>query len=149
MKSLSTTTNQPTTTIQQPTPRQAAILVCVLVCLAVAITLVTSTVRTALGARRAMRTQHQVRQTELLLAAGVQRATRQLQATADYAGETWTLSPQAIPGAESALVKIDVAPAAEDSPRTVRVTARLSTGAHAVVQRSYIFPIDPLLPPDK
>ncbi|NOY41100.1 MAG: hypothetical protein GXP26_04595 [Planctomycetes bacterium] len=128
---------------QRRTSRQASVLVCVLVCLAIATALVSSTVRTALDARRAMRTQHQLRQTELLLAAGIQRATRQLKASADYTGETWDLLLPMIPNIESAQVKIDLPPVAEDSSRKVRVTARLSVSANRAIQRSYSFSVDP------
>jgi Tfp pilus assembly protein PilV len=124
------------------------VLVAVLVCLAIATALVTSTVRSALDGRRAMRTQHQLRQTELLLAAGVQRARRQWQATsadqaADYRGETWTLSPRVIPHVESAQVKIEITPAAEKALREVHVTARLLVAADKVIQRSTSFSIGP------
>jgi len=90
-----------------------------------------------------MRTQHQLRQTELLLAAGIQRATRQLKASADYTGETWDLLLPMIPNIESAQVKIDLPPVAEDSSRKVRVTARLSVSANRAIQRSYSFSVDP------
>ena len=131
------------------TSRRASILVCVLVCLGVATALVTSAVRTALVARRAMRTQHQLRQTELLLAAGVQRAAVQFEAMSDYSGETWKLSPNTIPGAETAEVRIDLVPADGDSPREVRVTARISISEHAAVQRSYRYPMNAQLSSNK
>jgi len=128
-------------------PRQASILVCVLVCLAIATSLIGSTVRTALDARRAMRTQLQLRQTELLLAAGIQRARWQLQEAADnpaadYVGEAWQLPPQVIPNVESAYVKIDITPANPTSLRKVDVTARLSVAASRTLQRSISFTID-------
>lgn len=133
----------------RPKSRQASILVCVLVCLAIATAIVTSTVRSALGARRAMRSQHQLRQTELLLVAGVQRASQQLQADAEFGGETWQLAPRAIPGTSSALVKIEVAQVAGDGSRRIDVTAQLSPGTHATVQRSYSFSFNPQPSPDK
>jgi len=108
--------------------------------------LVTATVRNAVDERRAMRTQHQLRQSELLLAAGIQRATQQLQATTDYTGETWELAAETLSGVESAQVEIDITPEAyaeaEKSSRKVRVTARLSTGPHTAIQRSYSFSVD-------
>jgi len=125
------------------TSRHASVLVAVLVCLAIATTLVTSSVHTALTTRRAMLTQHQLRQTELLLAAGIRRARQQLQTAADYPGETWKLTSQVIPGIESAQVKIDIVATAGKSLRKVHVTARLSTGPHRAIQRSHLFSIDP------
>lgn len=123
--------------------RQASVLIAVLVCLAVAMALVTSSVRSSLIERRAIRTQHQLRQTELLLAAGIQRATRQLEADADYTGETWVLAPEVLPTVESAQVKIDVTSASEDLAREVHVTARLATGPHTAIQRSYLLSLAP------
>jgi hypothetical protein len=143
MKSRSTFTSR------RHTSRQASILVCVLVCLAVATALVTSTVQTALTARRAMRTQHHLRQTELLLAAGIQRAALQVQSVSEYSGETWKLSPNTIPGIETAQVKIDVVPIDGELPSEVHVTARLLITEHISVQRSYSFPVDPQLSSDK
>jgi len=126
----------------RPASRRASVLVCVLVCLAIATALVTSAVRTALDGRRAMRTQHQLRQTELLLDAGIQRAKQQLQSDIDYTGETWVLSPATIPNIESAQVKIDITPAAGNSSHEVRVTAQLSMAAHRAIQRSTSFSVD-------
>jgi len=124
---------------QRRSSRPASVLVCVLVCMAIAASLVTSSVRTALDARRAMRTQHQLRQTELLLAAGIQRAKLRLQAADEYSGETWDLPSEVIPHIESAQVKIVVIPAAADSSRKVQVTARLSVATNLAIQRSYSF----------
>ena len=70
-------------------PRGGALLICVLVCLLVASAMVTATTRSALQSRRNVRLQHQMRQTELLLDAGVLRAASQLQLSDDYEGETW------------------------------------------------------------
>jgi len=134
---------RPMRSIQSRTSRQASVLVCVLVCMAIATSLVTSSVRTALDARRAMRTQQQLRQTELLLAAGIQRARLRMQADVDYAGETWDLPEQVISHIESSQVTIAIMPAVEETPRTVRVTARLSIAANMAIQRSYSFSVDP------
>lgn len=123
--------------------RQASVLVCVLVCLAVATSLVTSSVRNALDQRRAMRTQHQLRQTQLLLTAGVQRAAERLQAGNDYTGEIWELPAEVIFNIESGQVKIDVTAAGEQTSRNVLVTAQLSTGPNTAIQRSYAFSIAP------
>ena len=128
---------------QPRSTRQASVLVAVLVCIAIASALVTSSVRTALNARRALRTQHQLRQTELLLAAGIQRATQQLQATDDYTGETWELLSPLISSVESAQVIIDITPKAKNTSRQVSVTAQLLVSAHITIQRSYSFSVDP------
>jgi len=125
-------------------PRQGSVLVGVLVCLAIATALVTSSVRTALNARRVMRTQQQLRQTELLLTAGIGRATRQLQMAADYTGETWDLPSGVFPRSGAAQVLIDISSSStQDLSRSISVTARLSTGPHTTIQRSFVFSINP------
>ena len=116
--------------------RQASILVCVLVCMAVATALVVATTRSALRARREVRTHRQLRQVELVLEAGIQRAARQLTSDAQYGGETWTLSESTVPQLGSAQVEIEV------SPREVHVVARMPATGLPVVQRSYSFPIN-------
>ncbi len=119
-----------------PRSRQASILVCVLVCMAVATALVVATTRSALRARREVRTQRQLRQVEFVLEAGIQRAARQLATDAQYSGETWTLSEATVHSLGSAQVEIEV------SPREVRVVARMPATGPTVVQRSYTFPIN-------
>ena len=124
--------------------RTASILVCVLVCLAVATALVTATLQSALRARRDVRAQRQLRQTELLLEGGVQRAAQRLSANADYTGETWDLAAESVPGYDSAQIKITVSSVDGDWPRQVQVVARLPMGGSDVIQRSYTFPINDL-----
>jgi hypothetical protein len=130
--------------------RQASILICVLVCLAVATALVVQTTHSALRARRDMRTERQLRQTELLLEAGVQRAAQRLAANVEYSGETWILSPESIPGSSLARIEITV-PSLDDGdwPRRVQVVAQLSAGGLNAIQRSYTFPINDLAQFDK
>lgn len=74
---------------RRPKPRGGALLICVLVCLLVASAMVTATTLSALQSRRNVRLQHQMRQTELLLDAGILRAVSQLQRSDVYEGETW------------------------------------------------------------
>lgn len=134
MKSPSTLANR------QPT-RQASILVCVLVCLAIVTAIAASTVQSALTARRTMRTQHHLRQTEFLLAAGVQRAAAKLQADPQYAGETWKLSPDTLPSVKSAQIQIELSNTGPTSE--AHITARISITEQATIQRSYRFPVEP------
>lgn len=106
--------------------RGGAVLVCVLVCLLVATSLVTSMTRNALRFRRDVRAQHQLRQTELLLDAGVLRAARRLQRANDYRGESWR--PEgAIDRFDNPQVEIRVESIDGDS-RRVEVAASLGAG---------------------
>ncbi|MGI9472992.1 MAG: hypothetical protein ACR2NZ_15740 [Rubripirellula sp.] len=79
--------------VSKRSSRDGTLVICVLVCLLVASSMVIATTRSALQARRECRVQQQLRQTELLLDAGVRRAAGQLNNDADYQGEQWTLLP--------------------------------------------------------
>jgi hypothetical protein len=72
--------------------REGIFTVCVLVCLTIAAAVMIFTVRTALRARRDIRLEHQLIQTEWLLDAGVRRAQAAISRQPEYQGETWTPS---------------------------------------------------------
>ncbi len=139
------------TTVQRALPhdRQASILVCVLACMVVAMALVVSTTRSALRARREVRTQRQLRQVEFVLEAGIQRAARQLSNHAEYRGETWNLSPTATAGLDSVQVEIEVSSIDGARPRQVKVVARLPAESPTLIQRSYTFPINRVISRNK
>ena len=86
--------------------RGGAVLICVLVCLLVASAMVTVTTGIALQSRHNLRLQHQMRQTELLLDAGVLRAASQLHRANHYEGETW--NPESLIGLENPVVEIRI-----------------------------------------
>jgi hypothetical protein len=129
--------------------RSGTVFIAVLACLVIATTLVTSTVRTALQARRAVRTQLYLEQTQLLLSAGVQRAAHKLQSSLDYQGEVWNLPASVLPGNYPAEVEITLSPDREGLSRMVSVTARLLVSPHSTFQRSYAFSYEPSVPPGK
>ncbi len=106
-------------------PRSGALLICVLVCMLVASAMVTATTRSALQSRRNVRLQHQMRQTELLLDAGVLRAASQLQLSDDYEGETWRPT-NALDRFDNPLVEIRISSGEQkDDSRRVEVIASL------------------------
>ena len=124
-----------------------ALLICVLVCLLVASAMVTATTRSALQSRRNVRLQHQMRQTELLLEAGVLRAASQLQRSDRYQGETWRPESGLI-RFEDPLVEIRVRGVAKTNDSTrVEVVATLRTqgdpkrGNASLTKRSHTFSI--------
>ena len=126
---------------QRPVARRGTLVVCVLVCLLVASSMVVATTQSALRTRRECRTQQQLRQTELLLDAGIRRAIAQLNANEDYEDEEWT--PPSISGL-TPLVRIQVE--RESDRPTVQVVASLgireSSGAFRAAtktQRSLTF----------
>lgn len=105
---------------QRPVARRGTLVVCVLVCLLVASSMVVATTQSALRRRRECRIQQQLRQTELLLDAGIRRSIAQMNASNEYEGEEWT--PPSISGL-TPLVRIQVK---RDSDRpTVQVIALL------------------------
>ena len=130
------------------------VLVCMLVCVAIATGLVTTTLQSALRARHELRLQRQLRQTELLLTAGLERAVARLRSDASYPGETWELDPATLPGYPPGRVRIEITPGqGEESPsdrpesRQVHVVARLSSGDLRGTQRSDTLTLDIPAPP--
>lgn len=95
--------------------RRGTVIICVLACMLVSTTLIAHMVANSLRNRRECQRGLRQHQTELLLHAGLLRATERLQADANYAGETWQL-PEDICG--PALVEIE----------TVRDEDTLDTG---------------------
>lgn len=103
--------------------RTGTLVVCVMVCLLVASTMVATTTQSALRSRRDVRLRQQLRQTELLLDAGVHRASRQLKIDADYRGEEWL--PKPIMGL-TPMVQIQILNQSEPT-REIHVIATLGT----------------------
>jgi hypothetical protein len=121
--------------------RSGVTLICTLVCLAVATTLVVSSVHQSLILRRHGRMHWQLRQTEYLLDAGIRRAVSRLSMEEHYAGEVWQPS-EALPGYELVFVNIAVTPLEDKSlGQKITVHARLGrTDSLAFqTQRSYSF----------
>ena len=127
--------------------RPATVLLCVLACLAIVTALVTSTTQMALQVRRSMRSQHQLRQVELLLEAGVDRAAQRLAIDPEYTGETWNLLPKTIPGVDEARVSINVSSDDVTWPPEVTIVATLGSEDSIRVKRSHTFPLEVSLSP--
>ncbi len=109
-------------------PHSGALLICVLVCLLVASAMVTATTRSALQSRRDVRLQHQMRQTELLLDAGVLRAASQLQRSNDYEGETWR-PKNALARFDNPSVEIRISAGKQNKKDSRRIEVIASLGA--------------------
>lgn len=106
--------------------RHGTLVVCVLVCLLVAASLMGAATLNALRTRRSLRLELQMRQTELLLDAGVLRAAKQLQRSDDYQGETWQPSRDRV-GFDSPTVTIDVQREPGSNLVQVQVVAQLGS----------------------
>ena len=127
--------------------RRGAVLIVAIVCLSIATAIATAGVRHALMARRQARLDHQLRQTELLLDAGLRRAIKALSADRDYQGERWALDPalSGFAGAfEGATVEIK-ASAQDGGQRVFEVTAAIGPASNPAYQtkRSHRFPYPP------
>ncbi len=125
--------------------RHGVVLVCVLVCACIATTLAITATAAALHQRQRVRSERQLRQVELLLDAGMQRAVRQLSSTSSYSGETWRLESGTMPGFPSARVHIDVTRQSAVAC-TVAVVATLPADAQTPVQRTHRFRYVPTKP---
>ena len=127
--------------------RRGAVLIVAIVCLSIATAIAIAGVRHALMARRQARLDHQLRQTELLLDAGLRRAIKALSADPDYQGERWALDP-ALSGFagtfEGATVEIKAA-AQDGGQRVFEVTAAIGPASNPAYQtkRSHRFPYPP------
>jgi hypothetical protein len=127
--------------------RRGAVLIVAIVCLSIATAIATAGVRHALMARRQARLDHQLRQTELLLDAGLRRAIKALSVDPDYQGERWALDPALSRFAgtfEGATVEIK-ASAQDGGQRVFEVTAAIGPASNPAYQtkRSHRFPYPP------
>jgi type II secretory pathway component PulK len=116
--------------------RNGAALVAALVCLTIVVSILGTMLLHALSARRQLHAERDLRQCELLLQAGVDRAIFRHKREADYRGETWSLPAAAIIGAGDGQVTIALARDSGDGPWQVSVVAEYPLGGHQSVRRS-------------
>jgi hypothetical protein len=83
-----------------------------------------------------MHVQRDLRQCELLLEAGVQRAAQRLATQADYRGETWALPAEQIVGTGAGQVTITATRAADDQPWQLGVVAEYPLSGERSIRRS-------------
>jgi hypothetical protein len=116
--------------------RRAAVLIAALVCLAIVMALVGAMLLAALRTGRQLHVERDLRQCELLLSAGIARATSQIAQARDYRGETWRLSSDEITGAAAGEVKIEAVPDSPTSDAQLRITAEYPLGNETSIRRS-------------
>ena len=131
----------------QSSRRRGAVLIVAIVCLSIATAIAIAGVRHALMARRQARVDQQLRQTELLLDAGLRRAIKALSVDREYQGERWALDPALTGFAgtfEAATVEIKAA-AQDDGQRVFEVIAAIGPASNPAYQtkRSHRFPFPP------
>jgi multidrug efflux pump subunit AcrA (membrane-fusion protein) len=110
--------------------RRGAVLLIVLVCLIVITLVCVTLMRQGVAARGQVRAEERRLQAKWLAESGLERASARLANEADYQGETWTVSPDALGGPWPGRVTIVVAPVdGQGARRSVRVEADYPSGA--------------------
>jgi Tfp pilus assembly protein PilV len=120
-------------------PQRGAVLVAALVCLLVVTTLLSTMLQTALRSRRQLHRERDLRQTELLLQAGMARAAFQLANQPEYRGEMWNLPAVAIVGSGGGQVTIDVSIKSDAQAWHVEVMAEYPAGGEKSIRRSHAY----------
>jgi hypothetical protein len=129
--------------------RSGSIVIVALVCLVVVMGLAASMIQGAMRDRRHMRTLRDLRQTELLVEAGVDRAAFRLADDADYRGETWDVPAEEIVGRGAGRVVIEASRDGDDKPWQVRVAAEYPLGGETSIRRTRTFTVQPQPPLDE
>lgn len=126
-----------------PQNRRGLVLTAALVCLVVSMAIIGTMLKAALTARRQLHTERDVRQTELLLQAGFDRAASRLATDSAFAGDTWELSADEIIGRGTARVttKIEPADAGGNPTWKIHVVAEYPLDRDFSIQRSQTFAV--------
>ena len=119
---------------------RGAVLVAALVCLLIVTAMLSTMLQGALRARRQLHRERDLRQAELLLQAGVERAAFRLSGEMNYRGEEWKLPAEAIVGSGAGRVTIETTRDAGESWQ-VKVAAEYPVGGETSIQRTRAFSI--------
>lgn len=117
-------------------PRRGTILIVALLCLLVIMSLLGTMLLAALQSTRQLHAERDLRQCELLLQAGVERALTQLAEQPDYQGETRELTAAEIINQGTGRITIAVTPATADAPPQLQVAAEYPAESEIAVRRS-------------
>lgn len=130
-------------TRKQPRGHRGLVLIAALVCLLVSMAIVGSMLQGTIRAQRQLHTERDVRQAELLLQAGFDRAVAKLAADADFAGDTWDLSPAEIVGrgAGHVITTVNQTNRGRESICQIRVVAEYPLGRDFPARRSQVFTV--------
>jgi hypothetical protein len=116
--------------------RRGVVLVAALVCLLVVMALLGNLLLGTLRTSRRLHAERDLRQCELLLQAGMDRAAFRLAKEADYRGETWTLPAAAIAGTGDGQVTVEVTREVDSKPRQLSIVAEYPVGGERSIRRS-------------
>ena len=126
-----------------PQNRRGLVLTAALVCLVVSMAIIGTMLKAALTARRQLHAERDVRQTELLLQAGFDRAVSKLATDSTFDGDTWELTADQIIRRGTARVTTKIEPADTGGIRVwqIGVVAEYSLGRDFPIQRSQTFAV--------
>jgi hypothetical protein len=113
--------------------------VAALVCLVIVTTIVGSMLQGALRARRQLHAERNRRQTELLLAAGANRAAARLASDPEFRVDTWNLPAEEIVGLGDGRVTTEFSINNDTGARQLHVVAEYPIGRELPIRRSQSF----------
>jgi type II secretory pathway component PulK len=116
--------------------RRGTILIVALLCLLVVMSLLGTMLLAAMQSTRQLHAERDLRQCELLLQAGIERALTRLAEQPDYQGETHELTAAEIIDQGTGRLTIAVTPATSDGPSQLLVSAEYPAGSEFAVRRS-------------
>lgn len=117
--------------------RSGTVLILTLVCLLVVTGILGAVMQGVVRARRQLHAERDLRQTEQLLRAGLDRAAFRLAGDNSYAGETWKLSSDEVTGHGEAIVTIEAKPQGKNI--SVQVSAEYRVASNRAIRRSQEF----------
>jgi hypothetical protein len=128
---------------RQQTNRQRSglMVVAALTCLLIVTVIIVNMLQSAIRMRRQLHAQRDLRQTELLLTAGAERAASHLNSESEFAGDTWELPADAITGRGAGRVKTHVTRSDSSATWHVHVAAEYPLDRGPSVRRSRTFEI--------
>jgi type IV secretory pathway VirB3-like protein len=115
--------------------RRATVLIAALVCLSIVMALVGCMLLAAMQTGRQLHVERDRRQCELLLAAGVMRASHASN-TANYRGEKWRIPDEQIIGKSAGEVTIAILPDSVNEKRQLLVVAEYPLSGETSIRRS-------------
>ena len=121
------------------TPHRGSVLVAALVCMLVVMMVLGIMFQGVVRAHRQLHRERDLRQTELLLQAGCDRAAVQLSNAEDYHGETWNLPADMIVGAGRGRVTIETTRTVSQLVWEVKVVAEYPQDSETSIRRSRTF----------
>ncbi len=115
-------------------PARGSVLVAALVCLAIIVAMLSSMLVAAVRTTRQLRAERDLRQCELLLQAGADRAAYRIASDRNYRGETWTVAAVELAGVGDGKVTIEPGP-----EQQLTITAEYPAGSETSIRRSRNF----------